>query len=519
MRKIFHRDALDRRSLLKAAVAVVGAPLAALSVFPAVAQGQRRGGVLKIAQARNPSTLDPVTGFARFDMTYVDTLFDTLVEWDTDTLEARPGLASSWEFVNPKKLVMKLRQGVKFHNGEVFDANAAKFNLDRARSDARSNYKADLEVVEGVEVSGPFEIVLNLKNVSIALPLVLSDRAGTMSSPRAVRELGKDHDRNPVGTGPWKFVSWANDERIVVARNPDYWKPKLPYLDGIEFTIIKDVQIGLKSVLSGGNDLVFELLPMHKAQADRAPGIVSNVAPSQTCYGLYLNYGRPALKDLRVRRALNLALDRQGFSRAALGGIGEVAHTLIPKAHWAYAPDLANFYAYDPDKAKALLREAGHGDGIEISMVTPATPANQQRNEIVMEMWRKVGINIKMRTGTATEAANQYFLERNYDMYFSTAPGRPDPWATYASYFAEGAYINASREAEPAFSKLLADAGATSGVVARKASMAKVQRYVAENELFVPIAFDVGVAVFSDKVKGFKGNLLSRPKFATVSMA
>ena len=139
-----------------------------------------------------------------------------------------------------------------------------KFNLERNRSDQRSSIKADSARSQAVEVSGPQQVTLKLSQPDSALPLILSDRAGMMCSPKAVKELGKDHDRKPVGTGPWKFVSWNDNEKVVYTRNDKYWQAGQPLLDGIEMNIIAETNTGLRSVVAGQNDFVYFLAPQQK---------------------------------------------------------------------------------------------------------------------------------------------------------------------------------------------------------------------------------------------------------------
>ncbi len=297
--------------------------------------GPRKGGILKVSAPTNPSSLDPATGGSGQDHAFLYPMFDTLAAFDYATLKAEPGLAESWKFTDPKTLVMNLRDGVLFHDGTPCDAAAVKFNLDRNKGDARSSIKADLLTVDSIEVSGPRQVTLKLNQADSALPLILSDRAGMMCSPKAVTELGKDHDRKPVGSGPWKLVSWNDNEKVVYTRNDKYWKPNLPLLDGMEFAIIAETNTGLRSVVAGQNDFVYFLSPQQKTVIDRAKNLSAVTAPTLYCVQIFFNYGRPPLANPKVRRALNHAIDRVAFSKATMGGLAEVAWMALPSAHWA----------------------------------------------------------------------------------------------------------------------------------------------------------------------------------------
>lgn len=151
---------LNRRDLLALAGGVALASASGMSAFAQAAA--KKGGVLRIASPANPSSLDPTTGGAGSDHTLLWTMYDTLVEWDYDTLKPKPGLAK-WKYADPKTLVLDITKDVKFHDGTPLDAEAVKFNLERNRSDQRSNIKADLTSVESVEVTGPLQVTLKLK--------------------------------------------------------------------------------------------------------------------------------------------------------------------------------------------------------------------------------------------------------------------------------------------------------------------------------------------------------------------
>ncbi len=127
---------------------------------------------------------------------------------------------------------MDLVENASFHDGTPFDAEAVKFNLDRARTDPRSNVKADIATVRAVEVAGKYRVILRLDRPNAALPAILTDRPGMMSSPTNIKQNGASVDQNPVGTGPWKLESWRNNDRFIATRNENYWRPGLPYLDG-----------------------------------------------------------------------------------------------------------------------------------------------------------------------------------------------------------------------------------------------------------------------------------------------
>jgi len=504
---------LDRRSFL----ALVGAAGAAtLAGGSAMAAGPKRGGVLRLAASINPSSLDPATGGSGFDHCYLWTMYDTLVEWDYDTLKPKPGLAK-WAFPDPKTMVLDLQPNVKFHDGAPLDAEAVKFNLDRNRQDQRSNVKADLTSVAEVVVSGPLQVTLKLKNPDTALPAILSDRCGMMISPAAVKTHGAASDRNPVGAGPWKFVSWADNQKVVVARNDNYWRKDRGFVDGIEFNVIPEQATGLRSVVAGQNDMTFSLPARLKPVIQRAKELQVVSAPTLYCIQFYFNTKRKPLDDLKVRQAINFAIDRDAFVRATMAGLGEAATMTLPKSHWAWSEAASKLYPHNVEKAKQLLEEAGLGKGFELTVGSYTDQDSVRRAEVLQEQLGKAGIRLKFTRGTVAEISANFF-NQGYDMLLSAWTGRPDPSMTYALGFDKGAYYNASREATDELSDLIRRSRESEDLKERAAVFDRIQQITMGQALSAPVAFQYELDALSPKVKGYKPDLLGKPKFEFVSL-
>lgn len=502
-----------RRALALASGALAG------SALPGGANAQstpRRGGVLKVSATTNPSSLDPATGGAGSDHVFLYTLYDTLTEWDYDTLQAKPGLAESWTYPDPTTLVLTLRSGVLFHDGTPLDAEAVRFNLERNKTDPRSNLKADLANVASVTATGPNQVTLKLSNPDSALPGILSDRAGMMVSPAAVKADGAV-DRKPVGAGAYTFVRWNDGDRVVVTRNERYWKPNRPYLDGIELVIIPELTTGLRSVTAGQNDFIYNLPPRQKAIAERGRGVKVVTGPTLYCIQFYINWARPPFNDIRVRQALNHSIDRESFVKAALSGLGEPAHMNLPTSHWAYDKSVASLYPYDPEKAKRLLADAGVSSlTVEIGGYTDQDTV--QREEILLEQLRKVGMNVRFLNAAVAEAAGGFFgPEKKGAALFSAWTGRPDPSLTYSLMFTKEAYYNGGRaDVPPELVAAIRASRASEDVATRKEAFSTVQRLVMENAFVAPIAFQFELDAMSQKVMGYRPNLLGKPKFEDV---
>lgn len=507
--------ALRRRDIL---ALMGGAAATGAFGLPALAQDAKKGGVLKVAAPANPSSLDPATGGAGSDHSILWTMYDTLVTWDYETLKPKPGMAK-WSFPDPKTMVLDITAGIKFHDGTPLDAEAVKFNLDRSRTDQRSNIKPDVSSIEAVEVTGPLQVTLKLKNPDTALPAILSDRAGMMVSPTNIKALGNDTDRKPVGAGPWKFVRWNDNEVIVVTRHEDYWQKGRPYLDGIEFNIIPENATALRSVVAGQNDMAFQLPARLKPVIERAKNLTLVSAPTLYCVQVYINYGRAPLDNLKVRQAINFAFDRDAFVKATLNGLGEPARMTLPSSHWAFSKEVAGMYPCNPDKARELLAEAGYKDGIELTIGGYMDQDSVRRGEVIQDQLGKAGIRLKFTRGTIAEISAQFFAtEKKFDLLVSAWTGRPDPSMTYGLSFDKGAYYNAGRTGEPELSQLIQESRVSEDLAKRAEVFAKIQRYAVENALSAPLAFQFEIDALSAKVKGFTPNLLGKPKFENISL-
>jgi peptide/nickel transport system permease protein/peptide/nickel transport system substrate-binding protein len=483
------------------------------------AQGTpKRGGILRISAPANPSSLDPATGGAGSDHAFLFTMYDTLTEWDFQTLKPKPGLAESWSFTDPTTFVLKIRPGVTFHDGTPLDAEAVKFNLERNKSDPKSNIKADLATMASVEVTGPMQVTLKLNSPDAALPGILSDRAGMMVSPTAVKAAGGSINRTPVGAGAYAFVSWADGERIVVKRNEKYWKENRPYPDGIEFAIIQELTTGVRSVTAGQNDLIYQLPPRQKVIVERSNNLKVVNGPTLYVFQIFLNWAKPPFDDVRVRRAFNLAIDRESFVKAALAGLAEPAYMNLPKSHWAYDKSVAELNPYDPDKARKLLAEASFKEGTVIEIGGYPDQDSVQRQEILIEQLRKAGIGVRFVNAPIAEASAAFFgPEKRGSGLLAAWTGRPDPSLTYLLMFTKDAYYNGGRApVPPELEAAIKESRASEDIEIRRKAFAVVQRLVMENAFVAPLAFQYELVAMNKRVQGYRPNLLGKPKYDDV---
>ncbi|KQN72387.1 ABC transporter substrate-binding protein [Devosia sp. Leaf64] len=341
--------------------------LAATSLsFISPAFAQTPPNILVIGQIAEPASLDPHVSTAANDFRIAVNIYDGLVRNTPGTLEIEPALATDWTISDDGlEYTFNLREGVTFHDGTPFNAEAVKFNFDRM-----------LKEDHPFASTGPFPLAFffsSVKDVAVVDDLTvkftlnepfapfmsnLASPTGLIVSPAAVEQYGKDYGRHPVGTGPFKFEEWQSNTSVVASRNDAYWDGA-PSLEAVIFRPITDANTRVAEMLSGGIDVLLETPPDNVAQFrdDANYQVVEAVGPH--VWYVMLNAKDGPFADKRVRQAVNYAVNKESLVNDVLQGTADVSAGPIPPAfNWAYNEDVAP-YPYDPAKAKELLAEAG----------------------------------------------------------------------------------------------------------------------------------------------------------------
>jgi peptide/nickel transport system substrate-binding protein/glutathione transport system substrate-binding protein len=503
---------VGRRAVLAGGVAA-----ASLAVLPrSLRAAPRRGGTLHIAMPYNPAALDPATGRNTPDFNTLYTLYDALIDFDPDTLELKPALAKAWRFTDPKTLVLDLIDGVEFHDGTPFNAEAAKFNLDRYKTNPRSNAKSDLNAVATVEVTGKSQITIHLSKPNSGLPTILTNRVGLMVSPTSIQKHGPNVDRMPVGTGPFKFAGWQDNYRISVTRNPNYWRAGLPHLDGIEFHIINELNTAGRTVSAGETQLALDMTVQQKLAADKLGGLITTATTSLIFFGAHINFAQPPLTDQRIRQALNYGVDREELNKVLVAGLGEPSSHIMPKDFWATDPSTIHYYHYDPDRAKKLLADAGHAGGIELAAWGWPDQASMQRQELIESQLAKAGIRLKLTPRDPVQVASEFYIKKHGGVYIAPSGGYPDPSQFYDALYGKNAFLNSAAIDQPGYRPLLDATMSAQSRDERKAAFAKLQLFCIEQALEIPQFIAPAVSIMSPKLKNFTAGILNCPKLTEV---
>ncbi len=349
-----------RRGLMVAAGAAV---IAGGLSGPAAAQTPP--GVLIVGQIAEPKSLDPAAVTAVNDFRILVNVYEGLTRYKSGTLEVEPALATGWEIsADGTEYTFTLREGVTFHDGTPFNAEAVKFNFDRMLDESHPFHNTGpfplaffFSAVETTEVVDDVTVKFTLNAPYAPFLSNLAYPTGLMVSPAAVEASGADFGRNPVGTGPFKFAEWRSNEAVVVERYDDYWG-EVAGTQAVVFRPITDANTRVAEMLAGGIDMMVEVPPTSLGQFSGDGFSVAEQAGPHVWF-LILNAKEGPFADKRVRQAANYAINKEAIVNDVLEGTATVAAGPTPPAFaWAYNEAL-DPYPYDPDKARALIAEAG----------------------------------------------------------------------------------------------------------------------------------------------------------------
>jgi len=349
--------------------------------------------MLTVAQPNDAQTMDPAKHSAFPTANILFQIFDALLTQDAAG-DFKPALALSWSNPDPLTWRFVLRQGVKFHNGQEFDATAVKFTFDRALDPAfRAPYFSRIAAIKAVEVVDKFTV--DLKTAApfpTMLYSVYEASFATLIVPPG--EASVNLATMPIGTGPYRFVEWRRDDRVVLEANPNYWggAPRIPR---VVFRPIREIRTRIAELRSGGVQIAVDIPPEDIAALDGGATKIANIA-SDFLYFFNFETLKPSpLQDKRVRQAINHAVDVDAIQRALLGGLGTRIATVLPSNAFGYDPSWKP-YPFDPARARALLAEAGHRDGFAITLTS--RQGRYMKDKEIMEatigFLRRVGIRV-----------------------------------------------------------------------------------------------------------------------------
>ncbi len=463
------------------------------------AAGEKETKPLNFALSGNPDTLDPQATSGTLTFQVDKSIYDTLAEPNEKGVIV-PALAESWD-VSDDSLTwtFHLRKGVKFHNGDTLTSADVKATFERITDEktASPNKKA-FDVISSMDTPDDLTVVFTLSKPFAPFLGSIASGWGAIL-PKSLIDAGHDFASQPVGTGPYKMTEWIRDSKVVLDRNSDYWMKGYPKIDKVIMNIIPEASVQIQGLVSGQLDIVYMVgkddLPLLEKSDDVK--LVKNL--TSLIMVMAINCSQPPFDDLKVRQALNYAIDKQKVLDTAYSG-GKIIGTFMDYGN-AYYKDFTDLYPYNPEKAKQLLKEAGVGKDVEIKMYLPQNyPPHVKAGEIYQEMLTKVGLNVKIQMVDWSTWIGDVYRKSKFDLTVIGHTGKLDPNGTLSGY-GKGKYVQWYNDEAAA---LIEKAAVTMGYENRKAIYDKVLEIMAGEVPFVYLGSSYRTQGIRKNVEGFR---------------
>ena len=462
---------------------------------------------LRIGLAEDPDILDPTMARTYVGRIVFSAFCDKLFDID-EKLNIVPQLALSYSTSDDgKEVAIKLRPGVKFHDGEPLDAEAAKFSFERHLTFPGSFRKPELGAVERVEVVDPLTVKLVLKNPFSPLIAQLTDRAGMMVSPKAAKELGDKFGLKPVCAGPYKFVERVQQDRMVFEKFADYWNKDNVFIDKIVFLPIVDATVRLANLKSGGLDLTERLLATDIKDVRADSKLKLTTAIELGYQGLTINVGKdkakgPLSQSAKVRQALDLSIDREAINQVVFNGEFKTGNQWVNPDH-PYYQKAYPVRPRDVAKAKALLKEAGVTTPVTVDLMVPKGAETEAVAQVLQSMASETGFDLKIRVTEFATSLKQA-ESGEYQAYLLAWSGRIDPDGNSYVFLHKDAPQNYPAWANADADKALNDARLVTDQSQRKALYEKLTKIVLEEDPLLYLYHRRILIAHTTKLEGYK---------------
>jgi peptide/nickel transport system substrate-binding protein len=463
---------------------------------------------VRIGLAEDPDILDPTLARTYVGRIVFASLCDKLFDID-EKLNVVPQLALGYETAaDGLSVTIKLRPNVKFHDGEQFNADAAKYSLDRHMTMAGSFRKPELAAVDHVDVVDPLTIKIALKAPFAPLIAQLTDRAGMIVAPKAAAEAGDKFGLHPVCAGPYKFVERVPQDRIVGEKFADYWNKDNVHIDRVIYLPISDDTVRLANLKSGGLDLIERALATDIKDIRADPKLKLATALGLGYMGIDVNIGNgeraksPLGKSAAVRQALEAAIDREALNQVVFNG------EFVPGNQWV---NPENFYYQqrfpvpkrDVASAKALLKEAGVTTPFDVDFMVPKGAESQSVAEVVQAMAAEIGINMKIRVTEFATSLKQAEAGE-YEAYLLAWSGRSDPDGNLYSFYKCKAPLNYTGSCNPDIDKLLDESRVPSDQGQRKAMYEKLAKLLLDADSIIYLYHPRVLIAHTVRLEGYR---------------
>lgn len=445
-------------------------------------------------------------------------LYESLVDVSEDS-QFTAGLARSWSVARDGlSVTFRLQPGVRFHDGTEFDANAVKWNIERVMNPGtKSEHQSRLaEVVRGVEVVDKHTVRFDLRQPFPPLLSVLIDRPGLMVSPTAAQKFGPDFARNPVGTGPYRFVEWVPGNRVILEKFPGYWQPGKPAAAAMTFLDVPEPAVRLAKLRAGELDLIYDVGGKDIAALAADPAFRVVESRGMRFDSIQFRVDVPPFDNRALREAIAFALDRNEIHQVIYHGTGKPTGKLFAAGWWAN-PEYAGL-GYAPERARQKLTEAGYPGGIDLVLHVPSASDDLRAGELVQAQLAKVGIRVKLQL---VDPNDHYVKVLRGEIPF-TLPMRwtpyTDPHELAWILFHSKGYANSSKYLNADVDRLL-ESGLTSyDERVRRRAYVDAERLIVEDAAYVFYHFTPRFAVHRPGLTGFQWMPNLIPRFREVGV-
>jgi peptide/nickel transport system substrate-binding protein len=488
----------NRRELLAGAATL---PFLAGAAGPAFAEA-KRGGTLRVSVDQAPGKLNPLQHRVNPEYLLGELLYSGLTRLAPD-MTAEPDLAESWSpNADLTEWTFKLRPGVTFHDGSALTAKDVEatftFILDpKTGSPARTN----VGPIESVTAQDDLTVLVKLKGAYADLPVALAYTNAKIIPAAVLKGDMTRLDREAIGTGPFKLVSYEPARLTVVERNPAYYDKARPYLDRIEVVVYPDPTAEASALMSGDTDLMLLVSPADYKRVSTAPGIKGLRTPSGLFLNVILGCNQKPFDDVRVRKALSLAVDRDAMVELVAEGYGTPGEdTPINKAYRFYS-ELPPKKA-DPAAAKRLLAEAGYPNGIDLTLIASDRPSTRTQLGIALrELAKPAGFNINVQTMAHATYLDQVWLKGPF--YVGYYNMQPTADGIFSLLYTSDSPWNETKWNNAAFDRLIVEARGTADEAKRRELYGAAQKLMYDEvPTVIPVFFDL-LAAQRDYVEGY----------------
>ncbi|MBS4224154.1 ABC transporter substrate-binding protein [Lederbergia citrea] len=447
----------------------------------------------------DPPQLDPHMSSAAVDRQTFQSLYNKLVDID-ENLDIIPELAKEWDISEDgKTYTFKLEENVVFHDGTPFNAEAVKFNFDRMLDpDMGSPRTSEIASISEVNVKGDHEVEVKLKEAYSPFLAALTDRAGMMVSPTAVKELGKDFANKPVGTGPYKLEERVTQSHIKLTRFEDYWGEE-PKIKNIVIKPFSDADVRVTNLVSGDLDIINKVAYKDLEDLRNNENITLLEKDSLQFQGIQLNNKVAPFDNKKVRQALNYAIDREAITKVVFHGGAVPAVSAFPDSSWA-SPGIEVPKA-DVEKAKALIKESGV-EKVSFTLKITPKPEEQQIAQMLQSMLKAADIDMEIEMvefGTMLEQQDK----GDFVALRLGWSGRTDPDGNSYSWFYTGAPLNKSFYSNPKVDELFTEARLISDQAERAKLYKEISEIIWEDAPYIFLYHEKDYKAMKKNVKGF----------------